>query len=71
MLPLLPFCTIYLADDEYLHKTGEGSVLLINAVTGAESEFVNQQIFVRHFPYHSIYHIFTFLNIKTQQRFEM
>lgn len=71
MLPLLPFCTIYHADDEYLHKTGEGSVLLINATSGTESEFVNQQIFVRHFPYHSVYHIFTFLNIKTQWCFEM
>jgi len=46
---LLPFCTIYHADDEYLHKTGEGSVFLINAATGNEKEFVNQQIFVRHF----------------------
>lgn len=71
MLPLLPFCTIYHADDEYLHKTGEGSVLLINAATGTEREFVNQQIFVRHFPYHSVYHIFTFLNIKTRWCFEM
>lgn len=71
ILTLLPFCTIYHADDEYLHKTGEGSVLLINATTGTESEFVNQQIFVRHFPYHSVYHIFTFLNIKTQWCYEM
>uniref|UniRef100_A0A672NTX9 Dipeptidyl peptidase 4-like n=1 Tax=Sinocyclocheilus grahami TaxID=75366 RepID=A0A672NTX9_SINGR len=35
------------SDDEYLHKTGEGSLHLINATTGNGSEFVNQQIFSR------------------------
>uniref|UniRef100_A0A671T5T1 Dipeptidyl peptidase 4-like n=1 Tax=Sinocyclocheilus anshuiensis TaxID=1608454 RepID=A0A671T5T1_9TELE len=35
------------ADDEYLHKTGEGSLHLISATTGNGSEFVNQQIFSR------------------------
>ncbi|KTG05367.1 hypothetical protein cypCar_00010574 [Cyprinus carpio] len=38
---------ILLNDDEYLHKTGEGSLHLINATTGNGSEFVNQQIFTR------------------------
>ncbi|RXN30500.1 dipeptidyl peptidase 4-like protein [Labeo rohita] len=37
----------WVSDDEYLHKTEDGSLLLINAATGSESEFVNQQIFSR------------------------
>ncbi|KAK7126649.1 hypothetical protein R3I94_017982 [Phoxinus phoxinus] len=37
----------WVSDDEYLHKTGEGSVLLVNATTGNGREFVNQQIFAR------------------------
>uniref|UniRef100_A0A8C1HYS8 Dipeptidyl-peptidase 4 n=1 Tax=Cyprinus carpio carpio TaxID=630221 RepID=A0A8C1HYS8_CYPCA len=35
------------ADDEYLHKTGDGSLHLISATTGNGSEFVNQQLFSR------------------------
>ncbi|KAL1251549.1 hypothetical protein QQF64_019345 [Cirrhinus molitorella] len=37
----------WVSDDEYIHKTGEGSLHLINAATGNGSEFVNQQIFSR------------------------
>uniref|UniRef100_A0A671T8L1 Dipeptidyl peptidase 4-like n=1 Tax=Sinocyclocheilus anshuiensis TaxID=1608454 RepID=A0A671T8L1_9TELE len=37
----------WVSDDEYLHKTGEGSLHLISATTGNGSEFVNQQIFSR------------------------
>uniref|UniRef100_A0A673HXW3 Dipeptidyl peptidase 4-like n=1 Tax=Sinocyclocheilus rhinocerous TaxID=307959 RepID=A0A673HXW3_9TELE len=37
----------WVSDDEYLHKTGEGSLHLINATTGNGREFVNQQIFSR------------------------
>ncbi|XP_055072876.2 dipeptidyl peptidase 4 [Misgurnus anguillicaudatus] len=37
----------WVSDDEYLHKTGDGSVFLINAVTGSESEFLNPQTFAR------------------------
>ncbi|NP_001154809.1 dipeptidyl peptidase 4 [Danio rerio] len=37
----------WVSDDEYFHKTGEGSVFLFNATTGNGNEFVNQQIFAR------------------------
>ncbi|XP_051550575.1 dipeptidyl peptidase 4 [Myxocyprinus asiaticus] len=37
----------WVSDDEYLHKTGNGSVLLINATTGNGKEFLNQQTFAR------------------------
>uniref|UniRef100_A0A8C2D202 Dipeptidyl-peptidase 4 n=1 Tax=Cyprinus carpio TaxID=7962 RepID=A0A8C2D202_CYPCA len=42
---LLLFCTIFHADDEYLHKTGEGSLHLINATTGNGSEFTRVAAF--------------------------
>ncbi len=51
----LHLCTVFLADDEYIHKTGEGSLRLINANTGNGSEFVNQQIFVRVFASFSLF----------------
>uniref|UniRef100_A0A9J7YZC3 Dipeptidyl-peptidase 4 n=1 Tax=Cyprinus carpio carpio TaxID=630221 RepID=A0A9J7YZC3_CYPCA len=37
----------WVSDDEYLHKTGDGSLHLISATTGNGSEFVNQQLFSR------------------------
>lgn len=44
-------------DDEYLHKSGDGSVYLINALTGNGSEFLKHQLFVRFFTHRSIWSI--------------
>ncbi|TRZ00995.1 hypothetical protein DNTS_033379 [Danionella cerebrum] len=37
----------WVSDDEYFHKTGDGSVFLFNATTGNGIEFLNQQIFAQ------------------------
>ncbi|KAI7791225.1 dipeptidyl-peptidase 4 [Triplophysa rosa] len=37
----------WVSDDEYLHKSGDGSIYLINALTGNGSEFLNHQLFAR------------------------